>query len=354
MKWLSLINLSLLISNVASLGIILQPQTIVGGSSLCLWTRNATDPPTMDFDLRFVQNVTDVGLALANLKMDVDEQYGTASVTFPSAGQYFVKAVSGSSRNTVVGTSNEVTVVSLSPSSTTLPPSSSATPSSSTSLSPSPSTAATMTPQTTQPTVPTMPARSKRVNGAAIAGAVIGSLLIVGLLAALIVYINRRKDVIEKRWSFHKDLMVRRRSERPKPPPTIIPNMLEAPSNTAPEDVEQGLPSAVPRPLASGHVVPSPRGPRPSVKHPAHIKIVVSPRPVLEPAPTRTRRQQEIFDRIFMLRGQMVQIRNQPDANHILDDMQRQIMWLREQEQSPWALHRTDVAPPGHARYMTP
>jgi hypothetical protein len=114
--------------------------------------------------------------------------------------------------------------------------------------------------------------------------------------------------------------MVRRRSRAN--PPTIIPDMVEAPSNTPPEDVEQGLPSAVPRPFASGHVVPSPKGPRPSAKRPTHIQIV-SPRPPLEPAPPRTRRQQEISDRIVMLRGQMAQIRDQPDTEHILDDMQR-------------------------------
>ena len=196
-------------------------------------------------------------------------------------------------------------------------------------------------------------ARSKPVRGAAIAGAVIGALLFVGLLAALIVYISRRNTVTEKRWSFHKDLMVRRRLSRATAPATI-PDMVEAPSNTPPEDVEQGLPSAVSRPLTAGHVVPSPKGPRPSTKRPTLIKIVVSPRPTLEPAPPRTRRQEEISGRILMLRGQMAQMRNRPDTGHIVDDMQRQIVWLREHEQSPWAMHLTDVVPPGYARYMTP
>jgi len=82
----SLINLSLLFSNVAALGLVLQSQTIVGGSSLVLWTRDPTDPTTMDFDLRFVHNLSDVGLALANLRMNADDQYGTVSVQFPSAG----------------------------------------------------------------------------------------------------------------------------------------------------------------------------------------------------------------------------------------------------------------------------
>lgn len=79
-------NFSLLIFNVASLGIVLQSQTIVGGPSLVIWTRDASDPTTMDFDLRFVQGLWDVGLALANLRMNADDQYGTAFVTFPSAG----------------------------------------------------------------------------------------------------------------------------------------------------------------------------------------------------------------------------------------------------------------------------
>jgi hypothetical protein len=184
-------------------------------------------------------------------------------------------------------------------------------------------------------------------------GGVIGALLFLGLLSALIVYVSRRRVSDEKRWSFHKDLMVRRRLSRANPP-TIIPDMVEAPSLTHPEDVEQGLPSAVPRPLASGHVVPSPRGPRPSIKRTEHITTVTSPLPTLEPAPKRTRRQQQIADRILMLRGQIVQMRDQPDTCHVLDDMQRQMVWLRSQEQSPWALHQTDVVPAGYTRYMTP
>ena len=37
-----------------------------------------------------------------------------------------------------------------------------------------------------------------------------------------------------------------------------------------------------------------------------------------------------------------------------LEDMQRQMVWLRGQETGAWALHLTDVLPPGHARYMRP
>lgn len=183
-------------------------------------------------------------------------------------------------------------------------------------------------------------------------GGVIGALLFLGLLAALIVYVSRRRQTIEKRWSFHKDMMVRRRLSRANPQ-TIIPDMVEAPSLTRREDVEQGLPSAVPRPLASGHVVPSPRGPRPSIKRTEHVTILTSPLRT-EPAPKSTPRQKEITARILMLRGQMAQMRGQPDMGHVLDDMQREMVWLKTQEQSPWALHQTDVVPAGYMRYMTP
>lgn len=193
----------------------------------------------------------------------------------------------------------------------------------------------------------------RKKNVPAIVGGVIGALLFLGLLSALIVYVSRRRASIDKRWSFHADKMVRRRLSRAHPS-TIIPDMVEVPPLTRPEDVEQGLPSSVPRPLPSGHVVPSPRGPRPSIKRTQHITIITSPITPLEPAPLRTRRQQEIADRIRMLRGQIVQLRDQPDTGHVLDDMQRQMVWLKNQEQSPWALHQTDVLPAGYARYMTP
>ncbi|KIM48573.1 hypothetical protein M413DRAFT_20944 [Hebeloma cylindrosporum] len=304
----------------------------------------------MDFDLRFVQGLSDVGLALANLRMNEDDQYGTASVIFPSAGQYVVKAVTGSPRNTVVGTSNEVTAVSL----TTLAPSSTSTPLPT--PTPSLSTSATVPSQTIQSTASTtsapVEAPSRRKNVPAIVGGVIGALLFLGLLAALIVYVSRRKGSIEKRWSFHKDMMVRRLSRAN--PPTLIPDMVEAPTLARPEDIEQGLPSPILRPVAAGHVVPSPKGPRPAIKRTQHITIIASPRPTLEPAPQRTRRQQEIADRITMLRTQMVQMRDRADTGHVLDDMQRQMVWLRSQEQSPWALHQTDVVPAGYTRYMTP
>jgi len=44
----------------------------------------------------------------------------------------------------------------------------------------------------------------------------------------------------------------------------------------------------------------------------------------------------------------------QGEERRVLEDMQREMVWLRDHEQSAWAMGLTDVLPPGHARYMTP
>ncbi|KDR71973.1 hypothetical protein GALMADRAFT_772621 [Galerina marginata CBS 339.88] len=166
-------------------------------------------------------------------------------------------------------------------------------------------------------------------------------------------------------------------------------------------DVEQGLATGIPRPLGSG---PSTSTPLMSAKafHVASatrtITTVITPRSPVSPAPLRTRRQKQLADRIKMLQGQIDEVRAQQeaqrdsreayagiasDAGHgeayggiasevghgmgkgdwesreeerrrVLADMQRQVVWLRDHEQSAWAMGLTDVLPPGHARYMTP
>jgi len=42
------------------------------------------------------------------------------------------------------------------------------------------------------------------------------------------------------------------------------------------------------------------------------------------------------------------------EHKRVLEDMQREMVWLRDQEEGAWALGLTDVSPPGWARYMTP
>ena len=65
-----------------------------------------------------------------------------------------------------------------------------------------------------------------------------------------------------------------------------------------------------------------------------------------------------------MLSGQMAAVKGLFDreeeeggrAEHrrVLEGMQREMVWLRDQEEGAGALGLTDVSPPGWARYMTP
>jgi len=126
-------------------------------------------------------------------------------------------------------------------------------------------------------------------------------------------------------------------------------------------DVEQGLHSAyaIPRSLGSGHIVASPKGPRAStrpstIKRTQHVIVTSRPTTPVTPKLSRTRRQKQIADRIKMLEGQMAEMQQRPDSAHILEEMQREMVWLRDHEHSSWAMGLTDVLPPGHSRYMTP
>jgi len=355
-------------------------------------------------------------------------------------------------------------------------------------------------------------AAQRSINLPAIVGGLIGALIFLGLLAALIVYLSRRRksspwnwqskrsQAIAKRFTFHKDMMQRPRrvSDTPTIPapaegratmitpypypvsarPTVDTMDVEA-QRYAPSivtdtcaisplvigrrgdaDLERGLqlpsttptsaspgsalPSATIRPpvsatpMGTGHIVPSPRGPRPSMKRndkdgttkgstltstttpttgmlPGRDSVVPLP-PLTIPAPVfvpgtasipfpgsaamtlqSTRRQQEIRDRMSQLQAQMTELEKvmsaspprpngaptlapvRPSHNGglspvpsvsspssgslyssgethpaVLGDMQRQMVWLSEQENGPWALGRTDTLPPGFARYMTP
>jgi len=358
MKCLLLLNLSFLVSNVATLGITLQPQTIVGSPTLVLWTREASDAPDFSFDLRFVQGPTDVGLALANLEMTTDDQFGSASVLFPSAGTYVLKAVTGSPRNTVIGTSKDVAAMAMNSTSTPPPASSTTASSTATACVASSTSSPSSTPSSPASTGSSSLSRIRQSqNIPAIVGGVIGALLILALFAILFVFLNRRRAALRKRLTFHRDMMVQRRSPEPIPSFQSETQISEpTPPTPPPHDVEQGLPISIPRPHASGHIVPSPQGPRPSIRRTEHTTITARPPP--ESAPLRTRRQKDIADRIMMLRGQMIEVQDQqeqqPESAHILEEMQREMVWLQDHEHSAWAMGLTDVLPPGHSRYMTP
>lgn len=159
-------------------------------------------------------------------------------------------------------------------------------------------------------------------------------------------------------------------------------------------------------PLGTGHIVPPPRGPRPAAAKRIGTLTTLrttgspltSPRapgmpgtpttpgfpvpstapPGPAPAPTRTPRQRDLAARQGMLRRQMADLTLELEGASMrspisavsttsgpsggrageirvaLEDMQRQMVWLRAQETGAWALHLTDVLPPGHARFMRP
>ncbi|KDR69392.1 hypothetical protein GALMADRAFT_255882 [Galerina marginata CBS 339.88] len=168
-----------------------------------------------------------------------------------------------------------------------------------------------------------------RTNIPAIVGGIIGALLLLALLALLFVFYSRHRKAAaaQRRLTFHRDMMVQPRlmiqpragmASAGLPPPPSLPLTLPVPlpseSMGDPEgnrldrlstatgftgvtgsttdaiaytgyehehehdadhldvDLEQGLPTSAsfPRPpqltLGSGHIVPSPKGPRPSIK----------------------------------------------------------------------------------------
>lgn len=376
--FLIFLNIAFFIADVASLEISLQSETIVGTSTQVAWTRQDSDASSLVFDLRFVQGDTDVGLALANLEMDEEDVGGDVSVTFPSPGNYVLKAVTGSPLNNLIGTSNEVSALAGVPQTTQTPTLSSAsspstaTTASSTTASPSSSAVPSNSTPTSTSSSPALHTVKPVPNLPAIAGGIIGALLILGLLSFLFVFLGRRRAAFKQRISFHKDMMVQRRRSRLMADLPSLPSIASLPSQaqisaatnppTLTADVEQGLPSAsactTPRPLGSGHVVPSPKGPRPStrpsIRRTAQITTTVTAHSPREPDTARTRRQKQIVVRIKMLRRQMEEVQARPDSAHVLEEMQREMVWLRDHEQSPWALGLTDVLPPGHSRYMTP
>ncbi|KAF4623797.1 hypothetical protein D9613_001281 [Agrocybe pediades] len=136
---------------------------------------------------------------------------------------YWILVHPRSPRNTLIGTSNAVTAVVLdNPSTSTLPVSSS-TASSSASQTTSntansqsaPTSTSSVSPSTRLPDAPTTPPNSKSTrNMPAIVGAVVGSILLVSLLAVLLIFLHRRRKQIRKRLTFHRDMMVQRRASR--------------------------------------------------------------------------------------------------------------------------------------------
>lgn len=181
-------------------------------------------------------------------------------------------------------------------------------------------------------------------NLGAIIGGTLGGVAFLGLLAGLLLLFLRRRrpEDDNKRWTFHRDMMIRPADANADAIMVIAPSISQ-PSFPLPPDVEQGLPHDTDE--SEVVMIASPNGPRPL------IKPFFRPLPL--PPGSLTDRQDAIKKQMELLRNEMMELeRNSGPTQHImLDDMQKQVTWLQDQMRSPWAMGLTDVTPLGFA-YM--
>ena len=179
-------------------------------------------------------------------------------------------------------------------------------------------------------------AHHKKNIGAIIGGTLGGLAFLLLLVALVILFLRRRKSTENRRWTIHREMMVRPATLDINP---VYPTISQSPS---PLDVEQGLPHDDDTSSQSGVVmIASPSGPRPLIK-PFYRSFPLPPWP-LNP------RQEEIVEQMEKVKGQITKLEQNPGpTQHImLDDMQKQMSWLRSQIKSAWAMGLTDVTPLG-------
>jgi len=350
------------LQTVVSISLILQSTTLVAQQSLLFWSRQPTVDGTgdLDFDLRFVQGadqIEDAGMAVSGIHASSSEQFGTVQVVFPRTGTYQVIAVDSSNDNS--GSSNTVVAYPVSTSVLSTQPGATSSPTSS---------------------------LTRHHNTASvIVGSIVGALFFLAILVMLILLIRRRRRNETKRWTLHRDLMVQRcrqlattfptisdstsinphsqdleqgvhTLELPvpstqRPTPVIYPSRMIGPVERRPTIRQLNLdPSSLPR---------SPMGPRSIKIHAAVLtpSLRQSPRP-MSPIPRspsfRTHRQRAIADQIEILRIQMLEAERDNGVKDLIgmNEMSEKMAWLREQQEGPWALGLTEVAPVGYDRYM--
>ena len=222
-----------------------------------------------------------------------------------------------------------------------------------------------------------------------IVGSIVGALFFLAILAMLILLIRRRRRNETKRW-LHRDLMVQRCRQLATTFPTISDStsinpltkkliLLEppVPSTQMPTpDPEPRIPDPVIYPsrmigpverrptirqlnFNPSSLPRSPMGPRPIKIHAATLTPTLrqSIRP-MSPIPRspsfRTHRQRAIADQIEILRIQMLEAERDTGVKDLIgmNEMSEKLAWLREQQEGPWALGLTEVAPVGYDRYM--
>jgi len=312
------------LSNVAALNITIQSDTIVGLPSLVLWTRQPSDGNgRLVFDLRFVKpDNEDVGLALANLQAPPSTEFGTVQVVFPSSGSYLLVAVSGPDY-TRIGQSGQVDAfqvpITSIPTSTSQP-----TPSATSSAKPTTSTTATSSAKPTS-TVTSSGAHRKK-NVGAIVGGTLGGVAFLGLLAALgIVFLRRRQPTKDnkrmRRWTFNRDKMI-------LPPVLDIRPTSPITAGFLSDDIEQ---QQVRSPIDDSNIPTSPVFSMASPIKSPHRPLPLPPSVPLKP------HQEDKEVQMEQIRNQITELEKNPGPTQhiILDDLQKQMNWLKSQLKKP-------------------
>ncbi|KAG6901475.1 hypothetical protein C0995_011447 [Termitomyces sp. Mi166 len=316
------------------------PTAIASTLTSVSWTREDRHP--VSFDVRIVNEDTDIGMLVTTINAAGEELGGIFSVTFPNPGCFMLQAVNvendtviGSSRmifvhaNTTISEPVEMTSI---PSQSTLPTASTdiVTTTTTPSLDGSSTSAADGTIHT-----PSNASSKSRVNTVAIVGGVMGGVILIFILAILFVLIKRKKAKSKRRLTFKQHLMVQHRLP-------IAP------------DIEQGRtidtnPTLPPLNLQLPITMPAPQGPT-RTQSPA--SALRSPGSAYPP----THRQVQLSTRIVQLENQMSSIRRQNrgqlGVETVLEHMKRQVEWLRAERDKPWARCETDVPPPALHHYM--
>jgi len=362
--------LASLCSNVYSLG--LNITSLNGYTAVVNWTRDQFDPVPLAFDLRFViPPYYDVGLAVSSIIPRSTESSGNITVEFPQDGTYMIVAVSGPTDFQIGRTATVVVPGNIIVSQTPTP-------------APSP------TPTSSQTPIPSLPSPAKssdcgclvrKANVAAIVGGVFGGLSLISVIVFAIFYFRKRqRPYQDSRISFHGERMVQQiPSNDPNPSVgrggIVIPYPFTAPrsslgstsQDTTRYDIEQGIPVPSPAitslppkpsesrpstPLASGHIVPPPLGPRDRSKSVRRIEPTPASRAHVVP----TARQRRLAEKLTEVEQQLGKVKSEPKPSPstivLVDDLEMQRAWLVKQQDSLWALERIDTLPPGYSRYM--
>ncbi|PPQ72396.1 hypothetical protein CVT24_002081 [Panaeolus cyanescens] len=199
------------------------------------WIRDDFDLPSLVFDLRFMQEGQDVGLASAGVVMEPEQVSGTVAVRFQEKGLYTLVAVvtnSDSDTPEQIAESNRVAVLSGFTPTPSIPrptttPTSTATESSNSNIK-----------------------HSNGINLGAIVGGVIGGLVLLAMLGVMFMVIRRRSQALRRRVTFHRDRMFTPNPDQkatyvngsPMPHLMIVSaSATEAASHGSSEDLESNL-----------------------------------------------------------------------------------------------------------------